>query len=98
MYLKAYWFEQEPEQHMRNLPSNSSELPKEWINDVTMKIAKAIVQKQLNLKNAFLVFDRDQDKQIDYNDFETTVLGTLAIKINADEVDFYFRKIEGPLS
>lgn len=48
----------------------------------------------LGLRTAFLIFDRDQDKVIDYDDFHKTVIETLNLKITDKELEFYFRKLK----
>ncbi|KRX02670.1 C2 domain [Pseudocohnilembus persalinus] len=66
--------------------------------EITLKIATALQQRMLGLRTAFLIFDRDQDKVIGYEDFSKTVQETLNLKISTQEMEFYYRRLKQPFN
>ena len=63
--------------------------------DITLRIAKEIRSKGLTLRTSFLIFDRDGDKELSYEEFEATVNGTLNLReIKELDLKWYFGKQE----
>ncbi len=94
LYVKIFWLESE----VRKRRAQDSLITKTWEQDITLKIAENMRRRQLPVQAAFLIFDRDGDQIINYEDFEASVLGTLNLRLVEDELKVYFSKLPQPLN
>eukprot|EP00825_Cyclidium_porcatum_P021055 TRINITY_DN2360_c0_g1_i14.p1 TRINITY_DN2360_c0_g1~~TRINITY_DN2360_c0_g1_i14.p1 ORF type:complete len:285 (+),score=40.25 TRINITY_DN2360_c0_g1_i14:136-990(+) len=64
----------------------------------SLQIVQAIKSKGLGLITAFGIFDRNQDKVIDFNDFHSTLIGTLNMKMHDQEIEVYYKHLKKPFN
>ncbi|KRX10045.1 C2 domain [Pseudocohnilembus persalinus] len=95
LFVKILWtdstdFNQRPQ--MKQNQQNDT-----WSQEVTYKIAQALKARYLNLNNSFMIFDRDQDEIISFEDFETTIRGTLGMnQLKKEEIELYYSRLPQP--
>ena len=73
-------------------------ISKSWEQELVLRISAALRAKQLNVESAFMIFDVDRDKVVNIHDFQTTLLGTLNLQINKDEIELLYQKMPIPLT
>lgn len=95
LHVKIFW-------HEGTLPKKpmpeESLISKSWEQELVLRISAALRAKQLNVESAFMIFDVDRDKVVNIHDFQTTLLGTLNLQINKDEIELLYQKMPIPLT
>lgn len=94
--VKIFWYQTNID--LKNQYQEQSLIMKTLEQDMTLRIAQALRTKGLGLITSFAIFDRNQDKIIDFNDFYQTITGTLNLKMLDQEIDVYFKRLPKPLN
>jgi Ca2+-binding EF-hand superfamily protein len=45
------------------------------------------------MQNSFLIFDMNGDKIVTFDEFSKTILQTLSMKMNKEEVELYYKRL-----
>jgi hypothetical protein len=74
LHVKVFWYEgasyTKPREDDRLMTKN-------WHQEMTLEIARSLKSKYLNLQNSFMIFDKDLDGFINFNDFDYTLKGNV---------------------
>ena len=66
-------------------------------NELVLRIC-ASLGKELDVESAFMIFDQDQDELINFQDFRITLLVTLNLKIDKDQIELLYQRLPSPLT